>query len=79
MVNLSSQPEPELPVASVARRMPVPVQLRGTTSIDVVPAEYYVEELWAALDKLRPRFHARTSFPWPEPAPLDGVDTEMAI
>ena len=51
MGDLSLQPDPELPVANVTRRLPVLVQLCGTTSIDVALAEYYVEELWAALDK----------------------------
>ena len=31
--------------------MSVPVSLCGTTRIDVVPAEHYVEELWVALDE----------------------------
>ena len=53
MGNTSLQPEPELPIASATRKLPVPIQLRGTTPTDVVPAEYYVEELWgAALDNL---------------------------
>ena len=29
----------------------MPIRLCGTTPTDVVPAEYYVEELWAALDQ----------------------------
>ena len=51
MGNTSLQPEPEIPVANATRKLPVLIRLCGTTPIDVVLAEYYVEELWAALDQ----------------------------
>ena len=51
MGNLSSQPEPEPSIPTAAQRNSVPVSLCSTTPNDVVHAEHYVEELWAALDK----------------------------
>ena len=45
------QPEPELPATISPKRLKVPIRLCDTTPTDVVPAEHYVEELWAALDQ----------------------------
>ena len=51
MGNISLQPEPEPPVTNAEKKLPVPIRLCNTTPIDVVPAVYYVEEPWAALDQ----------------------------
>ena len=56
MGNIALQPGRELPVVSAARKLPVPIQLWGTMPTDVVPAECYVEQLWAALDLTLQRF-----------------------
>ena len=49
MGNTSLQPEPQSQDTSLPEKQRVPIRLCGTTPKDVVPAEYYVEELWAAL------------------------------
>ena len=52
MANTSLQPKLELPFAHATRTLQMPIRLCGTTPTDVVPTKYYVEELWAALDKM---------------------------
>ena len=49
--NISLQPEPKLPATTSPQKLKVPIQLCDTTPTDVVLAEYFVEELWAALDQ----------------------------
>ena len=51
MGNTPLQPEPQSSDTTLLQKLKVPIRLCGTTPIDVVPAEYYVEELWAALDQ----------------------------
>ena len=50
MGNRLSQLEPSAQ-PSVVQGKTVPLEVCGTRPMDVVPAEYYVEELWKALDK----------------------------
>ena len=45
MGNISLQPEPQSPDAALPQKLKVPIHLCGTIPTDVVPAEYYVEEL----------------------------------
>ena len=47
--NRSSQQAPS--VSPEVRTASAPIALCGTMPSDVAPAEYYVEELWSALDK----------------------------
>ena len=48
MGNRSSQPEPSAQ-RSVVQEKTVPMELCGTTPIDVVHAEYYVIRRWRSL------------------------------
>ena len=47
----SSQPESHPPAASQPQKPWEPIRLCGTLPTTVVPAERYVEQLWAALDQ----------------------------
>ena len=49
MGNISLQPEPQSPDTASPQKLKVPIHLCDTTPTDVVPAEYYLEELWVAL------------------------------
>ena len=51
MGNTSSQPESQSPDKIQSPKAREPIRLCGTMPIDVVPAEHYVEQLWAALDQ----------------------------
>ena len=51
MGNTSLQPVPQSPDTTPPPKSRVPIKLCRTTPTDVVPAEHYVEELWAALDE----------------------------
>ena len=51
MGNTSLQPEPQSPDTTLPPKSRVPIRLCGTLPIDVVPAENYVEKLWAVLDQ----------------------------
>ena len=45
------QPEPQSPDTALPQKLKALIHLCETIPTDVVPAEYYVEELWAALDQ----------------------------
>ena len=51
MGSTSSQPESQPSDGSQPRKPWKPIQLCGTLPTLVVPAEHYVEQLWAALDQ----------------------------
>ena len=51
MGSTSSQPESQPPAVSQPQKPWEPIQLCGTLPTTVVPAERYVEQLWAALDQ----------------------------
>ena len=51
MGSTSSQPEPQHPTASQPQRQWEPIRLCGALPTEVVPAERYVQQLWAALDQ----------------------------
>ena len=51
MGSTSSQPESQPPAASQPQKPWEPIRLCGTLPTTVVPAERYVEQLWAALDQ----------------------------
>ena len=51
MGNTSSQPESQSPTVSQPQKPWEPIRLCGTLPATVVPAERYVEQLWAALDQ----------------------------
>ena len=51
MGSTSSQPESQPPAVSQPQKPREPIRLCGTLPTTVVPAERYVEQLWAALDQ----------------------------
>ena len=51
MGSTSSQPESQHPAGSQPQKPWEPIRLCGTLPTTVVPAERYVEQLWAALDQ----------------------------
>ena len=51
MGSISLQPESQSPDASQLQKSREPIRLCGTIPTTVVPAEHYVEQLWAALDQ----------------------------
>ena len=51
MGSTSSQPESQPSAASQPRNEWKPIPLCGSLPTTVVPAEHYVEQLWAMLDK----------------------------
>ena len=58
MGSTSSQPEFQPPALSQPQKPWEPIRLCGTVPTTVVPAERYVEQLWAALDQNQTLLHS---------------------